>query len=72
MQPELTSKYCYVPGVTRKKSGKPNCGIWKVSKRHFLNLHKFIKKKYQNYQLQKAMEYIYTINESLIYNYLYV
>ena len=32
-----------MPGVTRNKFRKPKFAIWKVSKKHFKNLTKFIK-----------------------------
>ena len=53
-----------MPGVTRKEFMKPNFGTWKVSKSTFeikQNLLKITKLSFT-----KAMENIYTINESII------
>ena len=50
--PGRAPNFCYVPGVTIKEFRKPKFAIWKVSKKHFLNLTKFIKNKIINYNKQ--------------------
>ena len=66
-EPLTARKKCYVPGVTRKEFRKPKFGIWKVSKKHLLNLTKFLLK-ITKLSFTNAMENIYTIKESLIYS----